>query len=500
MKHILAAVLLIAAWGCLPGPQRAAASETAAPASEQALVGAYEQFKALFAAGKYAESVPLAEEVVRLTETAGIHPEELPTAYNNLGAAQLRAGDAAGAEESFRAALDLLEKTESISSRRLIAPLGGLGTAYAALGRHDLAAAALGQAIAISRRSNGLFNLEQLDLLEALIRSHLATGNYDAVDRERRYAVQVVQQKYGYDDPRTVPMVLALGRWFEASERYALARLQYARIVTVASAESGGRNAATIDGLLGIARTHRLQFGLDPQSLIVEPAPASQFEQPDWFRVTEESTTQRITLDPNAKRAAQQALDILDGIPDPPADLLRRTLIELGDLNMVDRDIPAAHAFYARASPLAQGSIAEMGDDPLANPRVLVYRKPPGALRSRYLPLDGRVTRRAVFSLTVSPTGKVSEVQFVDGDLDEARAGQIVRALDRATFSPRIQDAKPVEAQDVRFAEVWYERATGETAPAADQPDTGDTTSDTQATPDAGTEPLADPESPAPTP
>ncbi len=435
---------------------------------EQERIAAYSEFRRLFAAGQYADAVPYARTVLRLTLELDPQHVELPTAYNNLGAAELRAGDLEAAEKSFLSALDLLEATEGISSRRLISPLGGLGATLAAQGRHDLAAESLSHAIAISRRANGLFNLEQLDLLEALVQSYLATGNVAGIDRERRYALQVVQQKYGYQDPRTVPMQRELARWYEATDRYALARMQYLQIVEVASRESEGRNAAAIDGLLGVARTHRMQFAFDPGSLLVDPASgSSSYEQPEGFMLADEPLAATIGMNRDGEKSALRALEILEGTTDPPPMLLGRTLLELGDWYLTARDPARAMPYYARAWPLMPSTIIEGEDNPLLEPQVLLYRKPVAAMRNRYLPPEQRVVLSGEFKLTVGPAGDVSEVRYAGGELDESRAGQVIRALQRAIFRPRFDGGLPQQAVDFSFRETWFDRVQADEAPPA---------------------------------
>ena len=52
-------------------------------------------------------------------------------------------------------------------------------------------------------------------LIESLIDSYEKLGNIDGVERERRYILQIVQQNYGVDDPRTVPALTRLAEWYE---------------------------------------------------------------------------------------------------------------------------------------------------------------------------------------------------------------------------------------------------------------------------------------------
>jgi tetratricopeptide (TPR) repeat protein len=459
-------------------PDEPAATEDAAAAAAEARDAVYAEFRRQFEAGQFAVAVPLAREVLRLTIIADDQHDELPTALNNLGVVQLRAGDLAGAEESFGKALELLETTEGIGSRRLIAPLAGLGATYAAAGQPARAAEAYERAIAVSRRAAGLFNLEQLEFSDALVNAYAAVGFTEGIDRERRYALQVVEQRYGFGDPRTLPRMTQLAEWYEASGRYAPARALYKRVVAAALTEGDGRNTATINALLGIARSHRLQFAEDPESMVEASDPLAMYIDPLTGRpvsrqaaagpLLTQPPTGRVRLDPEGRKALQQAQDILESATDPPAELLSRTLLELGDWHVTAGTPQQAIAFYERAWPLLESLTASGAANPLVAPRRLVYRSPAAHRRSRDLAGDDVVERRAEFRIDIDALGQPGEVTLVTADMNDYQTGSIRRALQRAAFSPAFVDGQPVVTSGLRFDESWFERS-ADAPPAAPQ-------------------------------
>lgn len=434
---------------------------------QQRRIEAYERLQSLVDAGNYQDALPLARTVVDLTETFDPLHEELPTAYNNLGVVQFRLGDVAAAEKSFTTALNMLERTESISSRRLISPLAGLGAVYAANGQPARAADALDRAIAISRRASGLFNLQQLDLVEALIEAYDQLGNLEGIDRERRYALQIVQQAYGADDPRTVPSMARLAEWYERMGQFAVARLYWDMAAQISSQEDEGRNEATINALIGIARTHRLQYVYDPTSLTLPPIiidPTSGNVEP----VDERQRVRRISYgveraqgikpDEVGERAALKAIEILDSTSQPPRALLVGALMELGDWYVTVHRPDHAISYYQRAWPLLSDSLAAGEPNPLLQPRPLTYVPPAAASRSRGSARGPVVSSPLEFSLTVTASGETADVTLVN-DASENRALQIRRALGRARFSPRFENGQPVATEGYRFTEYWFELA-----------------------------------------
>jgi tetratricopeptide (TPR) repeat protein len=449
-----------------PAPAVAGTPDLAALEAER--VRQYDQFKALVAESRYAEAVPLAREVLRLTEIIDPHHEDLPTAWNNLGVAQLRAADPKAALESFGKALDLVESTQGIGSRRLIGPMAGLGAAYNAMGQPAQAAEQFERAIAVSRRASGLFNLEQLDLMDALIKAYSAVGFTDGIDRERRYALQIVEKRFGYGDPRALPRVTQLAEWYEATGRYAPARLLYKRALDIASRESGGRNPSTINALLAIARTHRLQFAEDPESMIEEQelmpryaesiggSPVSRVRAPAPVAAVQSPGQPRVKLDPEGRAALDQALDLLETSSDPPPALMSHALLEQGDWAMTAGSPEEALASYERAWPLLESLATGGATNPLASPRRLLYRAPCGQKRSRLL--AGEIIElRGEFRVDVDASGQPVNVEAAGGNLSDMQSSQVQRALQRSVFSPAYVDGKPVATTAYRLSETWFE-------------------------------------------
>ncbi len=395
----------------------------------------------------------------------------MATAYNNLGVAQVRVGDLDAAEVSFGRALELLEGRVGIVSRRLIGPLAGLGAVHAARGNPALAADALQRALAVSRRANGLFNPDQMELLESLVEQYLAVGNGDGVERERRYAVQVVQQEFGADDPRTIPAHMRLANWYEKTERYADARGEWQRVVDVASRESGGRNAATILGLVAIARNHRLQFVLEPESLETMAIPIDPATGRPLPLMMPPERSGIARLDREGEVAAQRALALLEQTPDPPKKLLATALTELGDWYVTADRIAVAISYYRRAWPLFVETATLEEPNPLAAPRPLRYRPPDAATRHRKRADAEVVTTPFEFTMTVSATGETADVKLRSSGVDEYRAGHLRRSLARAQFSPRFEDGEPVATDDYRFTEVWYDLAASVAPETAAEPE-----------------------------
>jgi hypothetical protein len=292
---------------------------------------------------------------------------------------------------------------------------------------------------------------------------------------------------------------MKLAMWYERTGRYAAARALWTRVAETGLADNGGRNVATISGLLGIARTHRLQFAHDPGS--IEGAPPVD---PLTGRVDPMLGTNlrpgAVKLDPDGEAAALRALGILDSTPNAPADLQARTLIELGDWYLTARDPDRAIPHYERAWSLVGKILAPGEANPLLTPRPVLYRLPAAAVRNRGQPDTPTVARKLEFNLDIAATGEVTGVTPVSSEVSDGQTQQVRKALEKAWFSPRFEDGKPVATTGFLFAEYWFEiapppEAEAEAEKPAAAPAGGETRADAPAAPTA--EPATAPAAPS---
>lgn len=433
-----------------------ASGETPPTAPDAA--SAYAESRAFMALGRYDDALAPAEAYLRLVQSRASSSVELATAMTNIGAVQWRRGQLAAAEAHFLGALQALESTEGMASRRLIEPLLFLGRVHADQGRHEDAVRDLDRAVGISRRADGLFNVEQLGMLESLVASYQQLGDVDAVERVRRYALQVSEQKRGPGDARTLAARARLADWLERTDQYPLAREQYRTIVASAGAEGGDDlSPELIRGLLGVARTYRLQFVHDPASLESSGREVDPVTGRPAIAMMTATVVSASKPDREGELAARRALAALDSVPDPPADLLVDTLIELGDWYMTSRRPEAATPFYSRAWDLLQGLPDDARLALLRVPQPLLYRAPPAARRSKER-WEGVLEPRPIeFSMTIGPAGVAADIVLVSEDAPPGQVGQLRRALEQAMFRPAFAEGRPAVTHDHRMVEFWYE-------------------------------------------
>ncbi|MFO1377117.1 MAG: tetratricopeptide repeat protein [Steroidobacteraceae bacterium] len=504
---LLCALCATAVRGDGTGPAAAAAAPVASVASITDEVQAYRDFRRLYEARQYPDALPLALQIVKLIEAQPDRADQLPTALNNLGAVQLELGDHAGAITSFSRALDLLERSQGVGSRRMISPLVGLGRAHAAEQQHAHAIGMYQRALSISRRADGLFNLAQLDIIEPLVASLMVVEDYASTNQLREYALQVVEHRYGVDDPRTLPAVNRLADWFEFAHQFLHARILYLRSFRIASQTAGGRNATAIAALRGIARTHRLQYVLDPDSTIAGPQ-TEDFESPGagrWATVPmlnplpqNQAFAPSPRLNPEGEQVLRRALKIIGDGRGVPPELLGAVHVDLGDWYLTAHRPDEALRNYRIAWPLLPTSVLSVNRNPLLRPRLVLYRPPESALRRRDLPRGETVRKPVEFVFTVTARGEVREVRTVSSEVNKAQEAAAREALLRAAYCPRFENGEPVDTPDVQMREYFYDlvkKSDDDTSPTNASPAAGATPS-----PSPSPSPAASPPPAAPAP
>lgn len=95
----------------------------------------------------------------------------------------------------------------------LVEELASLGRLQQQQGNHVGAIETLDRAIHVNRINSGLYTLEQIPVVEQLIQSYTALGDWEQADIYNNYLFHVQRKAYGTDDPRLIPVLERLATW-----------------------------------------------------------------------------------------------------------------------------------------------------------------------------------------------------------------------------------------------------------------------------------------------
>lgn len=441
MKGIRLPVVLLAAvagW---------AAVQPVAAVTDEERAAIYQQFRALFDAGRYQEALPVAEQLVTATEQQyGDQDRALANPLANVGTTQLRLGNFTAAQAAYQRALAILDAVASTTDRARLRPLQGLGLSYARSDQPLPAAETLKRAVDLSRNLDGLYNPEQLDFVRALIGVYIAQNRLEDAEREHQYAFRIAETAYGRGDPRMLPAYDYLARWYEYVGRYTTARTEHMRALRLAEATSGRGSVPTIEPLRGIARAFRLEYLYGPE--VTQESTASD---PVLFS-TNPGTGQTATrLNAEGERALLLALRAAKEARPPVPGLLGATLVDLGDWQLTAGDGKAAREAYRGAWQ----ALSTAGDTRvLEAPRQLRY-KPPSSSITRFT--GGSIENYDEFAIeakfTVRADGHVGEVAISPTGAPQDFQQGVEAAVRKALYAPRIENGEPVATTGVTLTE-----------------------------------------------
>lgn len=453
-KPVLATLMIVACGAVLMPP--------AGAVTDAERTAIYAQFRTLFDAGQFQEALPVAEQLVAATE-AQYGPEDraLATPLANLGTTQLRLSQFTAAEASYKRALAIVQsRNSSATDRALLRPLQGLGMTYARTDQPAAAVNTLKDAVDLSRNIDGLYNLEQLEYVYALIDLYIAGNRLTEAEREHLFAFRIAETAYGKDDARMLPAYDYLGRWYEFVGRYTTARVQHNRALRLAVQTGGRGSVATVAPLRGVARAFRLEYLYGR-----EPSEQPVGNDPLQFSTGISGGQMSTELNPEGERALLMALGALDRADPPNPALLGETLLDLADWQLIDDNARGAVLAYRDAWQ----AMVRAGTTALVSaPRQLRYRAPSASI-TRFK--GGDVTEYEEFSIeakfTVKADGSTTDVTTVPNDAPAELHETLSYAVRKALYAPRLVDGEPVDTTGISLTERVLKRKPKQAADSA---------------------------------
>lgn len=441
-----------------PVPAPAAPSPPESPATPATRADVYAEFRRRFDAKDYEEAVALARRIVDLT-AAQPSPgdEELQVAWMNLATAQYQAGDYAGAEDSYQRVVSLIEATGRMTNPRLGRAVAGLAQTYHAAGRHDLAVGPFDRAIGLSRRTEGLFNEQQLPLLEQYADSLVEVDRLREAVTARRYGVRIVQREYGARSLQSAGALESIGRWYARVGAYDSARNALRQSIEIIEAKEGPGSARLIGPLTAIADCARRQLQDPSQELLeeVDQERRAMFHDP-MAPIPDAYSPTAVAAD--AERALELAVTIAKGRPDISPVQLADVHTQLGDWYQRQERPAEALRQYRLAWKAATG--VQLVEGPLTEalfgrPLLIHYEAPEFWNRYARRPANEIELRSVEIDLTVTAEGLVRDPKVVTDAGDPKLAAQAIRAAHSARYRPRLENGEPVETPATRFSQPF---------------------------------------------
>lgn len=422
----------LAASGQVPGDSSAAGTE--APPADLARDAAatrdaaQQTFLRLIDEKRYEEAVGIGAQVVELTRRMhGDDSLELVTPLTNLGTAQMGHGDLLAAEASYRQAVAIVERRDSLVSPRLVNPLVGLGAIYARGGLYAQAVEAYQRALHTSHASEGFYNLGQIRIRDGLSEGFLGMGELAKANSQQRIQLTIHRRHAPDDRAAQAQAMQKLGRWYNRTGQYQESRAAFQESRRIIHDSSGDSDPGMVDSYLGEA----LAYGNEGAM-------------------------------PAAAAVLKRGLDLVDSQPTVDHRKRAQVLVALGDLYSAARQPRAARQRYVDAWQDLSG------DDALLDDRDRYFAQPlriGGPVLPDAVDADGRALASAkrgagsegvvVAALTVSADGRAADARIIESTPPGLMDQQMLRMLDAAAFRPAMEDGVPVDRADVQLRHAF---------------------------------------------
>ncbi len=470
-------------WSSTPGAPAPTAVDTpvansvANPAANPAAsaTDAYGAFRGAFDAGRYAEAVPHAQRVVELADTQNADPrtEELQVALMNLGMVQNLTADYVGAEATFQRVIQLAESSGRPQHARLARAHAGLASAYHDGKRHDLAVKSFEQAIALTRRHEGLLTEQQVPLVQKYIDSLTELERYPEALQAQRYLLRIAVRKHGAGSVEITPTLVDIGRWYASAGGYDQSRRVLKQSIDIIEQAEGTKSPRLIRPLLELAACNRRQL-LDPTAPQANADDsANRFFDPKAPVAAMGYTPGMLATE--GERALLRAEEIIDAQPNPAAAQVLNVQVQLGDWYQLRRQPERALPHYRKGWQAATRTPGQAEGKPyteaiFGQPALISIVRPENWNRYAYKAADAVEVRTVVIEVIVNAEGRAEQARMIDDSGDARRAERTAQALtETARYRPRFVDGEPVATPGVIFNQPWYLLPT-ESEPASTQP------------------------------
>jgi tetratricopeptide (TPR) repeat protein len=424
----------------------------------------------LLEAKQFPEAAEQARRVVELTRASpGTASEDLQVALMNLATAQYLAADYVGAEESYLRVIELVEASGRLTNPRLARAQAGLAATYYAGKRYDLAVDWFDRAVALSRRTEGLFNEEQLPLLEKYADALAQVNRPDDALRVRAYALRVVARKHGSDSLEYAAALESIGRWYSKVGAYDASRAALRRSIEIVEAREGENSLELVGPLTGLGECARRML-LDPAQPLQKSADSDRrtmFHEPI---AQPAATVSASTIASEGQKALERAAAIVSSRPETTATQVADVHVQLGDWYQARQRPDKALPSYERAWQAAGGvtvGAKSLREALFAQPVLLYYSPPPYWNRYARRPAGEVEVRNAEVEFTVTVEGQAVAPTLVSDAGDPEFGEKLVAAADSAVYRPRFEEGKPVATLGVRLSQPFYVLLVEESADGA---------------------------------
>lgn len=367
-----------------------------------------------------------------------------------------------------------LESSGGVYQVQLSEILLGLGETYQSLNLHTEAITAFNRSLHINRVNSGLYSINQLTILEQMIKSNTALKDWENLYKNYNYLYWLSKRNYGDNDPQLLPVIDRLGRWHLQAYTSALdeqpfrhlldADDLYDKAITIIETQHGLNDPRLLNALYGIALTN--------YQMAAHVSSAEELDEIRYgFRnsgngrnqrfLQEEFARQELILRSYAKgkKAMTRIVDIHANNQQLTTDMHALALTHLGDWYLLFNKRNSAAKTYDQAYKLmsADENKKQEFDKFFSQPRMLPTIKLP--VENEEAVTKNENPSYVVATFNVSSTGRARNIEIIESNPvdDTSLKRKARRSIASSKFRPRFENGKPVETTGIKIRYIFDE-------------------------------------------
>ncbi len=411
--------------------------------SDQTSERRFQRMQVHLADNRIKEATELAREIVKQNaELSGTHPVRFGKLLANLGILLSSDGFYEEAMTSIDPGLQFIEQKASPFSTTVLQVLMARGLTLTELKAYDLAEESFRRAQHISHRLGGVYNPEQLKIINHITRLNLNQHQYPEADREQNFNLRISEQAYGEDSEELIPVLERLGSYFAARGDMVALRTDapdfrytrdslfrhsldlYNRAIKIIEKNYGVNDMRLVGPLRGLAMARLLQ---------------------STNRSASESALERV-------------LNIVESNPDTDVPDRVMAMIYLGDIYTITGD-NRARDLYLRAWKTMSDNPAydELKAELFGSPTRL-HPDVTGVLRLSRTPdaaMEEDVELYINVSYSVKADGRVGKIRLIDKNVPNAQVRYMRAQLSDTRFRPRILDGELIATENLMIHQTF---------------------------------------------
>jgi tetratricopeptide (TPR) repeat protein len=365
--------------------------------------------------------------------------------------------------DQYRQSIRELESESGAYASRLWEKNQGLALAYFNEGRHQEAVDEFRRALHIHRINNGLYNVEQIPILQQMIDNHIILENYSTADDHQYYLYRTRLRNFAPDDPQFLNTLREYALWQREAYLLEIGKNGYRRLMSIHNLQS--QALALVEQHYGTSDKKLLPILedlLNTQYLIASHAsqPMGDSTKSKYDRT--EFDFLRLVSYSRGVDILNKAIDILNANPHSTIQAKAYTAVALGDWYQWHRKRSKAVKMYTYAYQLLSESDAHeehlkaLFDRPKALPAT-------GAFDSQLANTKGKKKGYVTAQFSVTNYGAARKISFLEEETSELqpenytrKRWRIKKSIKKTLFRPRFENAEPVNTERMVLRYEFY--------------------------------------------